>query len=125
MCELEIGKNMSILLCAPADNSQQERGHIFQHDRLPDDKKNGHAGVGVAVLNLELMQPSAEKMQHQEKISDHEYGINRQLNHKSFQRFDRFRFHLNPPHIIRRRFVWRLRKTTSTSKFHCAPDVFS
>ena len=125
MCALEMGNNMSILSRATTNETQQKRGHILENDGLPDDKQKGDPGISVSVTDLELMQSLPQEMQHQEKVSHDQRGVDHQLDRKSSQRFGRLFFHLTPPHIIRRRSVWRLRKTASTSKFHCAPNVSS
>src|SRR4051812_2219039 len=48
------------------------------------------------MLILQLLQPSSEKVQGQEKVTDYQHGVDRQLNQERAQRFCGFFFHSVP-----------------------------
>src|SRR5205085_1669461 len=69
-------------------------GHIFQNNGLADDEENRDRAVGITVIELKLMQRVTEKMQNQEKIADHQHGIDGELNQECTQSLGRFFFHI-------------------------------
>ena len=46
------------------------------------------------MTKLQLMKSFTKKVKDQKEITDHEHGINRELNQKCAQCFDGFLFHL-------------------------------
>ena len=73
------GKKHS-LFRAPANQPQQKRGHILENDRLADHEKDRNAAISISVAGFQVMEPFTKKVKNQKKISDHENGINDELN---------------------------------------------
>src|SRR5437667_7057425 len=73
------GKKHS-LFRAPANQPQQKRGHILENDRLADHEQDGDHGGAVAMVLFQLLQSLTQEMQNEEKIADHQNGINDDLN---------------------------------------------
>src|SRR5437762_12158246 len=63
------------LFRTPAKKPQQKRGYILKHNGLTNDEQNRDAGVSVAMLMLEPMQPASQKIQNQKEIADNEQRI--------------------------------------------------
>ena len=57
------GRHPRKIAAPTAKKSQQEGRDVFQRDGLADDEQNGDPGVDIAMLNFELMQATAEKIE--------------------------------------------------------------
>jgi hypothetical protein len=100
MCAPEIGKNISILFRTPANETEQESGQSFEHYGLADDQEDGNTGVSVAMVLGELTQGGAQEVQDEKEVTDHEHGVDHQLDQECPQGRGCVLFHYNLRHII-------------------------
>src|SRR5207249_10303439 len=71
---------------APQEPEQHSR-ECIQNNGLTGNEQEGDYRVKDAMLHIELVQPVAQKMQDQEKISGDKNCIDRQLDYKHAQAF--------------------------------------
>ena len=113
------------LFGATAEHSQKKRGHTFQQNGLTDDQENRDSGIGITMTRLQVIKPTAEKMENEKKIRHNQARVDHQLDQECAQSFGCFLFHSF--HILR--FGARLRLGPNVHKvtLHCImhPLIFS
>jgi hypothetical protein len=81
------------LFPAAPQEAKQEIRHRVQNNGLTDDKQDGDAGINVAMVRFEVVQPIAKKMKNQEKVNGDQNRIDHQFDSKSSQTLSSLLFH--------------------------------
>ena len=125
--DVGIGDRKIHTLFGTAPNEPEEKsGETFQEDRLADDEENGDRGIALPFMNFELIEPAPQIVQDQKKISDHQGGIDCQLDEKGAKRCNSLFFHLLRP-LATNSSPWRLlrlRPRLRGRKFRCASGFY-
>ena len=76
-----------------AQNPEQQGRYRIQHNGLTGNEQEGDYRVKDAMLHFEPVQPVAQKMQDQEKISGDQNRVDRQLDRKCAEALGIVLFH--------------------------------
>jgi hypothetical protein len=81
------------LFPAATQEPKQKRRHRVQNDGLTGNEQEGDAGIDIAMLRFEVVQPLAKQIKDEEKIANDKNRIDRKFDRKRSQTLGSFLFH--------------------------------
>ena len=81
------------LFPAASEEAKQKRRHRVQDNGLAGDEQNGDAGISIAMLRFEPIQPVPQEIKNQEEIANDQNRIDRQFNGENPETFSSLFFH--------------------------------
>ena len=81
------------LFPAASEEAKQKSRHRVQDNGLAGDEQNGDAGISIAMLRFEPIQPVPQEIKNQEEIANDQNRIDRQFSGENPETFSSLFFH--------------------------------
>jgi hypothetical protein len=75
-----------ILYGAAAEEPEEPGRYAFEQHCLADDENDGHERVKFHVMQVQILEPTAQKMEDEKEINRHENDVDRELDQERSQR---------------------------------------